>query len=447
MRRRARLDLLHPGIVFAALLYAYSIASALYVREHGTTEAGFIIDNDTLVYYYISCLLGLAGLGFGVLWGTASGTRLIWWTPSWTTFTNKCQNRKLVFYALSVGVLLAPFYYKFFNPADATLYSERAYAMRVEQRADSFGGLLAALTQQAPSLLLIGCATYFMFRSRNILLKFSGMAIVALYLATNTMSGWRGVVIQGAAIPVIFFHYRVRRLSFLSLMVLGLGTYIFMDLAAISRSARSPGQMIAAIEEKFAVNGSETLNAEQNGELMTATNLMTEISALQSGELQFNYGTGIFTELAVYVPRAFYPDRPLPLSELYLKILYPDVLDAGAGYGFFCLQEGYWAFGVAGVFLFMLVYGWALAVVYRWYQRFLWSDLAALLYSTIFYDLVVAAVRTGLLSSIKNMLIGAIPFLFVMMMPDLFGSNQRRSSGWGVKHGRGEMVPVRQLQG
>ena len=75
---------------------------------------------------------------------------------------------------------------------------------------------------------------------------------------------------------------------------------------------------------------------------------MELITGIRAGRTSYTYGSSVITEFLVFIPRAVYPNRPLPLSERFVDIFYPGVREAGGGHGSFYLQEGYWALGVPG---------------------------------------------------------------------------------------------------
>jgi oligosaccharide repeat unit polymerase len=107
------------------------------------------------------------------------------------------------------------------------------------------------------------------------------------------------------------------------------------------------------------------------------------------------------------------------MAERYVSTFYPGVLESGGGYGFFYIMEGYWAFGFVGVFLTMGIYGGLLNVFYRWCRVNMNCDAMAILYGIAIYPLAMYAVRSGLIISIKTMLMDVLPIAVVMCLPGL----------------------------
>jgi oligosaccharide repeat unit polymerase len=131
--------------------------------------------------------------------------------------------------------------------------------------------------------------------------------------------------------------------------------------------------------------------------------------------------------MLVFIPRAFFPDRPLPLGELFVETFYPGVRDEGGGYGFFILQEGYWSFGIVGVFAFMFLYGWCTNKIYQLFTKYRNFDIVVLWYASIYSVMVIAAVRSGILISLKTILMNSLPFILYLKLPYIMtGTNKLR---------------------
>jgi oligosaccharide repeat unit polymerase len=173
---------------------------------------------------------------------------------------------------------------------------------------------------------------------------------------------------------------------------------------------------VKVLRENVGASGLAFASLSSSGELAVGQNLMRLISGIQLGETNFTFGASVVSDVLVFLPRSVYPGRPLPLSEKFVEVFYPGVLESGGGYGFFILQDGYWAFGIAGVFIFMLAYGWAVQRIYLAFMKHLTSDLAVFAYSAVYSAIVLAAVRTGTLGSFKGAMINAMPFIVLWLL-------------------------------
>jgi oligosaccharide repeat unit polymerase len=414
------LDLFGPAPGLVVLLFLYSVASALYVESMGTTNYGDPVNASVMSTYYISCILGLAGISAGML--------VAQWCENFFNdaaiigrfrIDNHFFFRKLILYGIAVAIVFFPFIYNSFNFTEVPSYAERALALRLEHMASATSGLTEFFLVILPVNLVLSTATLLMIRSRMLWTKLTGAAVFVAYILTNTLAGWRGVVISAAAIPLVFYHYRVKRISKTKAAIVIVLAYLFVNGLSVVRFTSDPKQMFDAMRNEILDQGFTFAKLKSSGELWVGTNLMRLIAGLEDGQTDFTYGSSVVTELLVFVPRAIYPNRPLPLSEEFVNVFYPQVHSAGGGYGFFMLQEGFWAFGLVGVFLFLFIYGWTVQVVYQWFKKNMQYDCVALLYSGIYFSLVLNSVRTGLISSYKSALMNILPFLLLVYLPPI----------------------------
>lgn len=414
------LDLLSPAPGLVVLLFLYSVASALYVESVGTTNYGDSVNASVMTTYYISCILGLAGISGGMLVAQRC-ENFFDDTAIMRRFRtdNRTFSRKLILYGIAVAIVFSPFIYNSFNFIEVPSYAGRALILRIERRALLASGLSEFFLSILPLTLILCMTTLLMIRAKAIWAKFLGVAIFGTYILANTLAGWRGVVISAAAIPLVFYHYRIKRISKTKAAIVLVLAYLFINGLSVVRFTSDPKQMFDAMRDEILDQGFTFAKLKSSGELWVGTNLMRLIAGVEDGETDFTYGRSVATELLVFVPRAIYPNRPLPLSERFVDVFYPQVHSAGGGCGFFILQEGFWAFGLVGVFLFLFIYGWSVQVVYQWFKKNMQYDCVALLYSGIYTSLVLNAVRTGFISSYKTALMNVLPFLLLVYLPPI----------------------------
>jgi oligosaccharide repeat unit polymerase len=410
-------DILSPAIGLIVLLFLYAFASGVFVEEFGAMYYGEFATASVRRIYYVTCLVGLAGFCAGTLLGTplrSSGRGVL--SPRASTREVPADERfrgRLIFWSIALGLALAGFVLPQFNFLHVASYSETALNLRLERSAVANAGLKEVFLSQVPATLILCAATLLMFTAKETLLRLLGLSVFLAYVVANTLSGWRGAVVAALLFPMVYYHYRVRALTVRFALIGGLSIYLFVNALAVVRASSNPLEMISVLRENVGTNGLAFARLSSSGELAVGDNLMRLISGIQSGETTFTYGRSVIDELLVFVPRSLYADRPLPLSERFVEVFYPGVLESGGGYGFFILQDGYWAFGIAGVFVFMLAYGLAVQKIYWVFMAHASSDLWVLCYSAVYGALVLAAVRTGTMGSFKGAMINALPFLIL----------------------------------
>lgn len=414
------LDFFSPGIGLVILLFLYSLSSALFVESTGVTAHNDPVSERTITVYYYSCIAGLAGLSCGMLWAQRFNSRPLRLSfESNILLNNKLFYRKLLAAVIVLSVLLCSKILPWFNFTKVESYAMRSTAVRVERMENAAAGMQEAFLVNLPIMLILCLATYFLFKKRNLFLRGAGLFIIASYLVRNTMAGWRGQVMAALIIPAIYYHYRVRRISTTFAITSGVLVYLFVNVMSFVRSTSNLGEMYDLIATSLQQGNLKFLSLTSSTELLVGTNLHRLIAGIENMETSFTYGWSIISELLVFIPRFFYFSRPLSLSENFAATFYPGSLEEGAGFGFFFLQEGYWAAGITGVFMLTFVYGWMTQMIYQWVLRNLEHDIVPFIYAAVYNVLVLSAVRTGLFGNFKNVLMVLLPFLFVVIMPTL----------------------------
>jgi len=408
-------DIIHPGISLLILLFLYSVASVIYYNNNGTTIFGDSISESTLTIFIAACILGELGIIIGVIISMRKSNYNIVFN-----FINNSTCALFGNVMLTLAVLL-PFVsfnkvLSNFNFLAASPYSEWALSSRVAIiSADSSWPIIQVLTVEMPTILLISASIYLIFR-KQILFKIIGFCILTANLLTSFLSGSRGVMFETLCALVLFVHYRVYKWRASVILIGVIVSVILLNGISMVRSTSNPIEMYDILANDKNNNIHDLINLGSSGELQVGLNLMKLIEAVSSGETKLNYGKGFLDDIACYLPRAIFLDRPLPLSEKFVEEFYPGVLDAGGGYGLFFLQDGYWAFGLVGVFISIILFSWAVSCVYLFFKNYFNSDFMVLMYSFVYFPLVVSSPRSGLLLSFKNALMNSMSYVIVIII-------------------------------
>lgn len=420
--RHHRLDPFCPSILSIVLLWFYSAAGGSYVEKNGFTHHGDMIDHATLGLYYIACLVGLAAIGIGVIIASerhpiSSAIRLnqrVHIMP--TRFS--INEAKLMRYTPILAICCLQSIIKAFDPFHVAAYGDWALSSRVERM--SLGaeqGLKEAFLYEMPLSLVIAMAVFLMFRSKSTRGKFVGSIILLMHATTCILGGYRGTLVQEIIVVLIFIHYRVKKLSLRIIIPTSVILYCMLTAFSFLRVTNDPITMGNTIMQWINTGDTSAIQMDRSGELLSSDCLMRLIKGIRAGETDFTYGLSILSEIAVFIPRALYPARPLPQSEQYLLIFYPGVREMGGGYGDFYIMDGYWAGGLIGIILLMCFYGYLIQCVYKWFEGRERSDFTAICYAYVFCALVVEATRTGVILSFKNALMVLLPFFIIYMIP------------------------------
>ena len=411
-----RFDILHPAVGLFLLLFLYSLSSALFVETEHTTFFGETLLPEVYALYYGTCIAGAAGLAVGL------GARRLGGLPDSRMHTvaaadNAALRNTMAWCCVVLCLMFLPFIAPKFNFFAVRSYYEVALSSRVERIGDDALGTLDVLTLYLPlTLLLALCAYAIQSAAVRSWLRVLALGAFLAYVATGFLAGERYTILYCGLVLLAYRHFRVRRIGFLQAAVAGVAAYFLMNLVPIIRGSTDPARMLLALQDAISARGWSDFSLTYSNELLTATNLHRHIQGMLLGETHYNYGASLVTDLLVWIPRLLYPNRPLPTSEQFVEVFYPGVRDIGGGYGFFILQEGYWAFGIFGAFVFMAVFGWLMDGIYRLVVRFQQYDLVVFLYAAVYADLVMASVRSGIVGSFKAALLRAVPFALVLLL-------------------------------
>ncbi|TWO66147.1 oligosaccharide repeat unit polymerase [Caenimonas sedimenti] len=409
-------DVLHPSIGLFLLLFLYSLSSALFVETEGTTFFGERLLPDVHPIYYWTCIAGAAGLALGLALRRLCGVRS---SPMVAVAAgdNARLRQTMVWCALALCLVFLPFIAPKFNFVTVRSYYETALSSRVERLADDAVGTMDVLTLYLPlTLLLATCAYAMQCKQVRPAWRLLALAAFAAYVTTGFLAGERYTILYCGLVMLAYRHFRVAPITLTQALVAGGAAYLLMNLVPIVRGSTDPARMLQALQDNFDLRGWADFSLTYSNELLTATNLHRHIQGMLLGETGYNWGYSLVTDLLVWIPRILYPDRPLPTSEMFVEVFYPGVRDIGGGYGFFILQEGYWAFGIFGAFAFMALFGWIVDGIYRLIYRWQGYDLVLFLYAAVYADIVMASIRSGVVGSFKAGLLHAVPFGFVLLV-------------------------------
>lgn len=395
-------DFLHPAIPLAILLYLYSTASLLYYYNNDfMTQHGAAISGWSIFVFCSSCVCGLLGTVGGTY--IASRREPV---PFQLGFVKQILSRWavpcLLFFAVVLGAIYFDNIRQDFNFLSAKSYSETALSSRVAVlEGEATMPVLQVITRIIPLGMVVAGSLILLFRG-NLLARFFGGALLLSNILALVASGSRGGLFAVLAAIVIFVNYRVYKLR-LGIVLGGiLLSILVLNAIGIARSTSQFSEMRDRLLYETGGSITSLLDLGSSGELLVGMNLMKLIEALSTSETEYNYGKGFIDDVLCYIPRALYVNRPLPGSERFLEEFYPGVRDSGGGYGLFFLQDGYWAFGVLGVFLSLTVYSWAISMIYLRIKPHFDCDFVALFYAFAYFPLVVSSPRSGLVLSFKD---------------------------------------------
>ena len=402
------LDVFRPCVGLSVLVLLYSFSVVFFVDSSGVDYYGNQASSADIYTFKAAAFLAIIGISFGSWLPGALKTRRHAYTPQ----RGGPASRGIEICAVAFGALFIWSIYDRFLPWMATAYGDVALTSRLEASANLYSGPTEILTVVWPETLII-CAAVQIFFDRQKKHAVRGFAILLFggYVLTMALSGWRGQMMFGILIFGLYYHYRVHAITVGRAAGLGLAVYFVINLMSVARVSSNPIEMARVVLEEFDARGVALISIANSGELLTSTNLLTVIDGINSGSSEFKLGALAMSQLAAFLPRGLFPERPGFGSEQFTQVFFPDVAAAGGGYGFFFSLDGYWDFGLFGVLLYSVLFSFALEIFYGYFRKNAHSNLVLFLYALAYSQLVMMSVRGGMFASVKGAVISCSPLL------------------------------------
>lgn len=402
-------DVLNPYYLVIVLyaLYSCSAASGVVVNSPG------LYGHEVLRTYYLSVTVGLVALAAGYRSVARSRSRVFQGLLDRAIDIDQRKFERILVFLMVAGIVIqGPKIRALLLGGNIRAYTAWALESAVAFRSDSWSGVMGYV-QGLTTMILFGAGFFFLIRQKGGGVKLLVAAGICAYLLLTVMMGQKRGVLSASFLTLLYVHYRVARLRPAHLLPPALVLYVFAVMISNVRYTTSISEMTQAAAAMIRESPAVLLpfNAgELNGPPVT---LLDIVDAQVRKEMAPSWGRTLVTEMMVWIPRAFFPDRPLPLSETYMQIFFPAEYARGAGHGFFIPTEGYWAFGVFGVFLMMFAYGAAIAALYRLLTANPGNDAVLLIYGLAAFTLVFTGIRTGLIGTLRATIMDAGPFMLL----------------------------------
>lgn len=404
-------DIFNPLFAFVIVFYLYTMGSGLFTEKYHEDTGGSYIMDDTISEFYFLCLVSICFIILGMLSPYLKNKNTL------STATEKDASElnpiKMAIFAL---VFALPYFNRFitkFNFITALSYKENALSSRIIFRDNLDSGLIDTIFVDGPIFLLIASIIIVLFGKKySVFYKIISLIVLCCYLFTLFKSGLRGIAVNTLIIPLIYYHYKIKKIKITPLRLIyftliGLVFYASFRAMETMRNSSNISEMVELFQEEFAADGWQIFALYSVGELLVGTNQMYLMQSLKEGAGNYTYGKSIINEFLVFIPRSIYPNRPLPLSEEYVHTFYKDTWDAGGGFGLYVTMEGYWTFGIIGVTVFCFVFGYVLQKIY---YRLTSSNTTyhVFLYTNFYTWAIVYATRSGMVSVFKSFIISVL---------------------------------------
>ncbi len=214
------------------------------------------------------------------------------------------------------------------------------------------GVLLSFMTLSAPALIL----SYLLFVKKRGLLTLGWFAFVfAMAVFTGVMTGSRGGLAAVFLCLLIIRHYVVKPLTIVqSFLVVGVLAVFLVAFIALVRQP-SLGEDLSRLSATELTT--ETLTILYGKGTFKEFNSIARVHEKFPVEHTYLNGTSLLAALTFPIPRAIMPDKLPGGSELFTRLVRPEIWSQGRGDRVTFIGELFMNFGWLGVFLGGLVLG------------------------------------------------------------------------------------------
>ena len=413
-------DVLQPGFVYISLLSLYSISFIARAENLGNYDLYIIYE---FVYSYI---IGIIFFLIGYLL-INSPKRLL-------SFLNEnlliidLRNKGFLKFIFFISIFLIIFSlpqlikYLAFSPES---YVETALRDRV-QNYTSFSpikSVLIGFTFPLLSALLIYKPNNIFKQIPIIVQQILGFFVVSWISLYSYLSGSKTSIIIFLLILIIPKHYDLifvsksknKNLFYITIIIFSIILWPLITLQTHIRFTSNLFEMQDAFFDYISRNPQSILPIYSGEFVGCSDTFATIIEKIKSGTIFFNYGERWIKDLISFLPNFLMKDRPLSSPNYFISLLYPDIRE-GAGLGWFILTDGYWAFGLPGVALISIVFGYFLRINYDIICSIYQNSFVLALFQNLYFISVLTSIRTGFFGTIKMFMINLFLLLFLSFL-------------------------------
>ncbi|MGC9019530.1 MAG: O-antigen polysaccharide polymerase Wzy [Candidatus Bipolaricaulaceae bacterium] len=213
--------------------------------------------------------------------------------------------------------------------------------------------------------------------------------LFALMVFIQLIMGNRSLILTATLATLIFVHYAIRKFRSWEFLTLAAMAFLGLNLYGFLRSSdyEGIGGFLTKTHEQF-VQLLESNELSKSlfytvtiGEFVVPFETLPQMIRTVGGEINPLWGLSFVRAPLYYIPSAIFSERPLPLANWYMQEFYGTEFGLNEGRQFFILAEGYLNFGVAGVFVVMVIWGIFLGLLREFKARARGEPGALLLYS------------------------------------------------------------------
>ncbi len=393
----------------SSLIFLYSLGHLLHLKRYQIDHYGNPIPSITEINIFIAVtIVGILGLQVGTALAKKKGGGEIKNDPG-----NSLVAKSAMFIFLLWSIFNIKRYFFKFNIFEATEYGKTATSLRLQNAQNLNSGLIETLYVQIPTITILTLSVIILLNKRiKIFYRLMCLIPIIFYFLTSWKSGWRIEFLFLFVFFLIYYHYKINpiRIKWIILFF-----FLAFFAANVSSYVRSSSENFSS---QFSARGFDLFALENSAELNTSANLGLLIHKINTKESTYKYGAILLSQIKAFAPRFLVENRAQTGAEVFAQTFFPVQFSKGAGFGFYILQEGYWDFGILGVFIYLCITGYLLERIYIVFKKIKRvSSLTVVLYGIFYFYCAVASIRGGMVINFKGFLLTSLPILLSILLP------------------------------
>jgi oligosaccharide repeat unit polymerase len=207
----------------------------------------------------------------------------------------------------------------------------------------------------------------------------STLILFVIFTLTLFRIGRRHLVLSIGLGLLTIKHQYIKRIP-LSVFAIGAAaSLVVFTIVGTARSRMSDGadEMLTFVQEDFSSDWLWRVTDEPGAVMLT----LRETIARQDSTADYEYGLTFVESFVILIPLVLLPDRPLTPSQDFARTYAPIRAQAGAGFSFSLLAEGYQNGGIFGAFFVCFIIGLFLRSLTIYQQKFPQSKGRILFYA------------------------------------------------------------------
>jgi len=255
---------------------------------------------------------------------------------------------------------------------------------------------------------------------------------MAINVAIQVVMARRSMLLYFGLSVWLFWQHAVRPVRMRYLIAGGLVCFIALNLVGKLRggSADDVSNLVsnnAQAWEKSADDSDTFFYTLTTGQFVVPFETFPQMIESVGNSVNPEFGFTYLRAPLQVIPQALYPSRPLPLANWYVMRFYGSGYEFNEGRQFFFLSEGYLNFGVIGVFLTMIAWGYFLGALHHYRIASHGSPASLLVYS-----LTVAYIYIGISGESISWLVGLPELSLLAAFIGLWITSRKRTQQFQV---------------